>query len=345
MHITGCQPVEVSETPQISSLKPSKTPTVVEEELRCPECGSEHIVRDYSRGEIVCDTCGLVISEGQIDEGPEWTAYSPEESDKLSRTGAPRSYSTGSMGLTTVIPSANRDARGNSIPMKEREKFYRIRKLQRHSSHSRPGERSLPETLRSVDRVTALLGLPRPVREEAGFICKKALERGLLRGRSIEALVAAAIYAACRITGVPRTLAELQQTTGIRKKVIGKTYSALLRELGLRVPPSKPADYVSRFCSELGLSQTVHAEALRIIKEIEAADPSASLSPIGTAASAIYLASLSQGERRPQKAIAKVAGVSEVTLRNRFRFMDEKYMQNLTLPRGRVPRAQGGFSH
>src|SRR3972149_4159639 len=132
-------------------------------------------------------------------------------------------------------------------------------------SHSRPGERSLPETLRSVDRVTALLGLPRPVRAEGGFICKKALERGLLRGRSIKALVAAATYAACRITGVPRTLDEIQQTTGVRKKVIGKTYSALLRELGLRVPPSKPADYVSRFCSELGLS------------------------PIGTAASAIYL--------------------------------------------------------
>jgi len=330
---------------QLTSRKPSRTQVVVEEELRCPECRSEHIVRDYVRGEIVCDTCGLVISESQIDEGPEWTAYSPEESDKLSRTGAPRSYSTGSMGLTTVIPSANRDARGNVIPMKEREKFYRIRKLQRHSSHSRPGERSLPETLRSVDRVTSLLGLPRPVREEAGFICKRALERGLLRGRSIEALVAAATYAACRMTGVPRTLDEIHQTTGVRKKVIGKTYSAVLRELGLRVPQSKPADYVSRFCSELGLSQNVQAEAMRIIKEIEAADPSASLSPIGTTASAIYLASLSQGERRPQKAIAKVAGVSEVTLRNRFRFMDEKYMEKLVLPRGRVPKAQGTVGH
>src|SRR3989449_4777472 len=197
---------------------PSSTPAepVVEEDRFCPECGSEHRVRDYARGEIVCDTCGLVISESQIDEGPEWTAYSPEESDKLSRTGAPRSFSTGAMGLTTVIPSANRDARGNVIPMKEREKFYRIRKLQRHSSHSRPGERSLPETLRSVDRVTALLGLPRPVREEAGFICKKALERGLLRGRSIEALAAAATYAAGRITGGPRTLYGTQRPTGVR---------------------------------------------------------------------------------------------------------------------------------
>jgi len=323
----------------LSSTKESEKDRVVEDDAHCPECGSEHLVRDYARGEVVCDTCGLVISESQIDEGPEWTAYSAEESDKLARTGAPRSFSTGAMGLTTVITSVNRDARGNVIPMKEREKFYRIRKLQRHSNHSRPGERSLPETLRSVDRVTALLGLPRPVREEAGFICKKALEKGLLRGRSIEALVASATYAACRITGVPRTLDELQQTTNVRKKVIGKTYSALLRELGLRVRPSRPADYISRFCSELGLSQGVQAESQRIIKEIEAADPSASLSPIGTAASAIYLASLSQGERRPQKAIAKVAGVSEVTLRNRFRFMGDGYMSKLVLPRGRVPHS------
>src|SRR3989475_10841232 len=180
---------------QLTSRKPSKNQVVVEEVLRCPECGSEHIVRDYARGEIVCDTCGLGINENQIDEGPEWTAYSPEESDKLSRTGAPRSYSTGSMGLTTVIPSSNRDARGNVIPMRERAKFYRSRKLQRHSSHSRPGERSLPETLRSVDRVTALLGLPRPVREEAGVICKRGLGRGRRPGRSSEALVAAATYA------------------------------------------------------------------------------------------------------------------------------------------------------
>src|SRR5437667_9687082 len=115
----GCQPVEVSETPQIASLKPSKNQTVVEEELRCPECGSEHIVRDYARGELVCDSCGLVISEGAIDEGPEWSAYSVEENDRLARTGAPRSYVAGASGLTTVIPLANKDARGNTIPLRE----------------------------------------------------------------------------------------------------------------------------------------------------------------------------------------------------------------------------------
>src|SRR5206468_1444770 len=162
-------------------------------------------------------------------------------------------------------PLANKDARGNTIPLREREKFYRMRKLQRHSGHSRPGERSLPETIRSLDRVASLMGLPRPVKDEAGFICKKALEKGLVRGRSIE------------------------------------------------------------------------AESNKILKELEKIDSSMSLSPSGTAAAAIYLASLASGERRPQKAIAKIAGVSEVTLRNRFQFM-EGFMQQLILPRGRAPK-------
>jgi len=106
---------------------PSSTPAepMVEEDRVCPECGSEHLVRDYARGELVCDSCGLVVSESAIDEGPEWAAYSVEENDRLARTGAPRSYVAGSSGLTTVIPLANKDARGNTIPLREREKFYR----------------------------------------------------------------------------------------------------------------------------------------------------------------------------------------------------------------------------
>ncbi len=314
--------------------------SIVDDERACPECGSEHLVRDYTRGELVCDACGLVVSDTAIDEGPEWSAYSMEENARLARTGAPRNIIAGASSLTTVIPLSSKDARGNRIPLREREKFYRMRKLQHHSGHSRPGERSLPETIRALDRVSSLMGLPRPVKEEAGFICKKALEKGLVRGRSIEGIVAAAVYAACRIQGVPRTLDELQQVTGLRKKIIGKAYGALLRTLSLRVPPSRPADYVSRFCSKLGLSNQVLSESMRILKDLEKIDSSMSLSPVGTAAAAIYLASLARGERRPQKAIAKVAGVSEVTLRNRFQFLED-YVDRLVLPRGRTPKLPG----
>jgi transcription initiation factor TFIIB len=314
----------------------------VDEIRTCPECGGVHLVRDEQRGEVVCDACGLVISERSIDLGPEWTAFSTEERDKLARTGAPRGYTGQSIGLTTVIPFATRDSRGTPIPLKEREKYFRMRKLQRHSDHSRPGERSLPDTMIALDRVASALGLPKALKEQAGFLCKKALERGLLRGRKIIGIVAASVYASCRMGGVPRTLEELQKATGVRKKDIGKSYHILLRELGLRVPPSKPADYISRFCSELGLSAVVQRQAHRIIREIDDQDGSLALSPIGTSAAAIYLAGIACGERRPQKLVARVAGVSEVTLRNRFRYVSDPALRELaSAPRDRLVSAHG----
>src|SRR5207247_10529631 len=93
----------------IREAMPTTTPAdpVVEEDRVCPECGSEHLVRDYARGELVCDSCGLVISESAIDEGREWAAYSVEEGDRLARTGAPRSDVRGACRRRAGVPRAN----------------------------------------------------------------------------------------------------------------------------------------------------------------------------------------------------------------------------------------------
>ncbi len=289
-----------------------------EEDRVCPECKSAHLVADEVRGELVCDACGLVIRDHAIDPSPEWSAYSAEDTRRMAHTGAPRDLLSGASGLTTVIPVPRRDANGNPIPIAERGAFYRMQKLQRHSSHAFRGERSLPDAIRFLDRFSALLALPRTVRDEAGFICKKALQRRLSRGRSIEALVAGAVYAACRIDGVPRTLDEMERVTGLRKIAVGAAYRMLHRELRLAVRPCEPADYVRRFCSELSLGHPVEVEALRILGEVGPLEGPTSVSPGGSAGAAIYLACILCGEYRSQRAIALVAGVSEVTLRNRF---------------------------
>src|SRR2546422_1673146 len=108
----------MNETPL---ARASKRPEI-EEVTACPECESTHLVRDESRGEVVCDACGLVVSEAAVDPGPEWSAFSAEEHDRLARAGAPRGDTSQTIGLTTVIPIATPDSRGNPIPMKEREK-------------------------------------------------------------------------------------------------------------------------------------------------------------------------------------------------------------------------------
>lgn len=309
----------------------------IDEERTCPECESSHLVLDDVRGELVCDDCGLVLEDHTLDASPDWAAYSPEEAARIAHAGPPRDPLVGAAGLTTIIPAPRRDAHGNTIPIEGRGALYRIQRLQRHASHALPGERSLPEATRILDRFVGLLDLPRTARDEAGFICRKAIQRRLARGRSLELLVAGAVYAACRIGAVPRTLDEIERATGLSKIRVGAAYRSLHRELALSVHASRPADFVQRFCSELNLSPRVEREAFALLRQFEPPGTATSVSPCGTAAAAIYLAGLVSNEPRSEKAVAKVAGVSEVTLRNRF--LDMKVLlPGVESPRGRTPK-------
>ncbi len=290
-----------------------------DEEHVCPECGSAHLVRDYERGEVVCAACGLVLTERAIDQGPEWLARSGEEAEKLAHTGPPRRVLAGASSLTTVVPFPNRDIRGHQIPEPARRVFHRLRRLQATSALAGRGERSSISVGRILDRIASHLGLPAAVKDEAGFICRRAIQSGIMRGRSAAALVAAAVYAACRIDGVPRTLREMELATGIPRKTIGRHYRDLVRTRTLRaVPLARPQDYVGRFCTELGLSSRARTETLRLLAEWDRIGLTQSTSPVGTAATAIYLAAEACGERKCQTEVAEVTGVTEVTLRNRL---------------------------
>jgi transcription initiation factor TFIIB len=309
-----------------------------EEERFCPECGSDHLVRDYDRGEVVCAACGLVLAERAIDHGPEWLAHSAEEADRFAHTGPPRKVLAGASSLTTVVPFPDRDIRGRQIPERARKVFHRLRRLQATSALSGRGERSSVSVARTLDRITAHLGLPDSVKDEAGFICRRAIAGGIMRGRSAAALVAAAVYAACRIDGVPRTLREIERATGIPRKTVARHYRELVRTRTLRaVPLSRPQDYVSRFCTELGLSSHAQTETLRLLNEWDRIGLTSSLSPVGTAATAIYLSAEACGERKFQTEIARVTGVTEVTLRNRVTLVEQS-LRRFAGPGRRVPR-------
>ena len=82
----------------------------------CPECGSHHLVRDYERGELLCEDCGLVLDDQFIDQGPEWRAFDVEQGEKRARTGAPMTYTIHDKGLSTEISWKNKDSYGKSIP-------------------------------------------------------------------------------------------------------------------------------------------------------------------------------------------------------------------------------------
>ena len=302
----------------------NKKKQTIEETVNCPECGSGHLSKDYSRAELVCEDCGFVIDEDIIDHGPEWRAFDSEQREKRARTGAPMTYTLHDKGLSTVIGWKNRDSYGKSIPTRNRAQLFRLRKWQTRTRISDATDRNLAIALSELDRMASGLGLPRTVRETAAMIYRKAAKRKLVRGRSIEGVTSASLYAACRQCHVPRTLDEISNVAHLSRKEIGRTYRYIARELELKLMPTTPRDYISRFCSELKLSADVQAKTSDILREAADKELTSGRGPTGIAAASLYIASVLCGERITQREVADVAGVTEVTIRNRYKELAKK---------------------
>ncbi|WP_456471506.1 transcription initiation factor IIB [Methanocaldococcus sp.] len=301
------------------------------EEITCPICGSKEVLNDPMRAEIVCSKCGCVIKEQIFDAGPEWRAFDHEQKVKRCRVGAPMTYTIHDKGLSTVIDWKNKDSYGKDISANKKAQLYRLRKWQRRIRVSDASERNLAFALSELDRIASKLGLPKHVKENAALLYREAVNKGLIRGRSIEGVVAATIYAACRRCRVPRTLDEIAEVSRVDRKEIGRTYRFLARELGIKLTPTNPIDYVPRFATELGLPGEVESKAIQILKKAAEKGLTSGRGPTGVAAAAVYIASVLLGHRRTQREVAEVAGVTEVTIRNRYKELTEHLDIDVTL--------------
>jgi transcription initiation factor TFIIB len=285
---------------------------------KCPECGSINLFYNNDKGEIICKDCGLVVEERMVDLGQEWREFD-EKGQTKRRAGAPMTYTQYDQGLGTKV-GENSDLYG--LDKKSRNKFFRLRKWQNRISTAI--ERNLKLALAELKRVGSFLKLPASVEEEAARIYTLAVQRGLVRGRSMESVVAGALYAACRRHEVPRTLDELSEASGIEKKEIGRTYRFVTRELGMNILPSNPQEYIARFSSSLKLSPEAQSKSIDILKAAQKAELTSGRGPTGIAAAALYLSALIHGEKRTQREVADVAGVTEVTIRNRYKELLDK---------------------
>lgn len=289
----------------------------VQEESACPDCESSEMVLEGN--EKICDECGMVLDEGaDIDRGPEWRAFNDSERKSKSRVGAPTTQTMHDKGLTTMIDWKDKDAYGRSISSEKRSQMHRLRKWQERIRTKDAGERNLQFALSEVDRMSSALGIPRSARETASVIYRRALDEDLIRGRSIEGVATASLYAACRQEGIPRSLDEVNEVSRVKQKEIGRTYRYISQELGLEMEPVNPKQYVPRFASEVEVSEQVVDKAKDIIDRTAEKGMISGKSPTGYAAAALYAASLLCNEKKTQREIADVANVTEVTIRNRY---------------------------
>lgn len=285
---------------------------------RCPECGSVDLTYDDQKGEIVCNECGLIIEEKMVDTGQD-PGGQFDKSEKRSRGGAPISMQKFDKGLTTNVGEISDIYR---LESGQTRKFLRLKKWQERVSTSI--ERNLRLAMAELRRVASFLNLPSVVRDEASRVYNYVLQRGLVRGRSMESVIAACIYAACRSYNIPRTLDEIANASDVERKEIGRTYRFIVRKLKIKVKPSSPKDYISRFASILHLSPKTQNEALKVLRKADISELTSGRGPAGIAAAALYVAALLNDEKKTQREVADVAGITEVTIRNRYKELIEK---------------------
>ncbi|MBD3247288.1 hypothetical protein GF378_01565 [Candidatus Pacearchaeota archaeon] len=286
---------------------------------KCPECDGINLTHDPHLGEVICNDCGLVVEEKMVDSGIDLHGKF-DKSEKKSRGGAPMSMQKFDKGLTTNVGEIS-DIYKLKEPGQTR-KFLRLKKWQERVSTSI--ERNLRLAMAELRVIASYLDLPNVVRDEASRIYNFVLQRGLVRGRSMESVIAACLYAACRSYSIPRTLDEMATASDVERKEIGRTYRFIIRKLGIKVKQSSPKDYIPRFSSVLKLSPKAQNIALKVLKDAEKAELTSGRGPAGIAAAALYVAALINDEKKTQREVADIAGITEVTIRNRYKELIEK---------------------
>ena len=296
--------------------------TYEQESPICPECGGRNLVNDGESGEVVCCGCGLVISEPTVDTGPEWRAFNMNEHEKRTRVGMPPSLSIHDKGLSTMIGPLYRDASGKTLPQETKFRMLRLKRWQNRFNANSSKERNLKQAMSELDRLKDRLHVPRAIKEQAAAIYRRALRAGIVRGRSISSIMAASLYAAYRVTRTPMTLSEVAGNSLIDKKDVARCYRLLLKELNLRAPVPKAQFRVPKVASKVKLGEETQRRAVEILGEADRLKITGGKDPMGLAAAALYLACRMNGESRTQKDIAEAAGVTEVTIRNRYKELE-----------------------
>jgi transcription initiation factor TFIIB len=288
---------------------------------------SDLVVTDPDTGELIHKDTGEVISDNALSQEKEWRSFNIEEDKNRARVGAPTSLAFHDMGLSTTIGKEATDASGNLIDPATRMRMGRLRMWNSRSQSHTPTERNLQQAFTMLSRLKDRLGLPNHVTEKAAYTYRKAQERGLIRGDTIGSVLAASIYVAARQSGVLRTLDDISESSNVKPKQAARSYRRIISELDIKVPLIDPAKYIVKVANNLNFDEKIKRKALELMEQAQKKNILVGKDPISMAASILYLVNLAEGQQnlpRTQAEVAKAAGITEVTLRNRSKELRKK---------------------
>jgi transcription initiation factor TFIIB len=261
----------------------------------------------------------MVISDKIQETKPRRLLNSDDISKEGARTGMPTSLAQADMGLSTVISRSDKDAGGCEIEPSMVSRMHRLRTWDFRTQVSSGSHQNLRYAFRELDTLKDKLGLPDAIIEKTAYIYRKAQQRGLARGRSVSVILTAAVYIACRETGIPKTLKEIAVANNTKRKLVAKAYRVLISELGLTLPTCDPTKCVITVANKAAIDEKTKRQAIEIMDDVTKSEISAGKDPMGLAATVLYISCMETGENITQKDIAQAAGITDVTLRNRFK--------------------------
>lgn len=284
----------------------------------CGLCDSRALVYDAETSETVCSSCGMVVRDNNESLGPEWRIYSGEDIESKSRTGMPTSLAFHDMGLSTFISYSNVDANGAAISSDQMSKVQRMRRWNKISSNNRSYHRNLKNAFAILSTIKDKLSLNDALIEKSAYNYRKALDKRIIKGRSIRALIVASVYAACRELNIPRTLDEIAETANTDSIFAGKCYRLLVRHLKLHLPVIDSNVYLAKIANKAKVSEKAYRKALEMLTTIKENPVSYGKDPNALAVAVLYAACLKENEKVSQAQIAVAGDTSIVTLRKRF---------------------------
>ncbi len=303
----------------------------------CPECQSS-LIDDVQNGEIICSGCGVVVADQMADYGPESKGSSLEEKMKLARATGQTTYSQHDLGITTEISMSTKDFSGKSINTEIANQMHNLRKWQQRVRVSSPRERRLANVLAKIGEVCNSLSLTKNVLETASMIYRNLDDKMDVKGKSVASISAATIYMACKQCEVVRSLNEICQGLCAQKEVKAKVklaaryYRTMVMEMGNFTAPIVTMDkYISKIANLSKTDVRVERLALEIAEKTKNNRIADGKAPNGIAAAYLYVASVLLGQNVLQRDVSSIAGVTEVTIRNRCKEILTSYQLKVTL--------------
>ncbi|QLH77235.1 transcription initiation factor IIB family protein [Halosimplex rubrum] len=275
----------------------------------CPECAGR---LRTDGGETRCTDCGLVVEACRVDRrGPR--TFDEDDTDRR-RTGAPLTEARHDRGLSTKIGYST-DGNGNALSGRKQRQLARLRREHTRAKWRSKAERNLAHGCTEIARLVGALGLDHDDREQASALFRSAQQADLLRGRSIEAFAAAAVYAVCRCTAATRTLGEVASVAQCARGKVTNAYDVLNDDLGLPAPPQRPRAFIPALASAMDVPTETESHARALAERAWAAGESLGTHPAGFAAGSLAVACRDHGVDIVQQDLASEADVTPNTVR------------------------------